>query len=268
MNNKIVLFSVVFPGNQSYLEDFFNSLVNQTYNDFDLLLYNDGLNDINFYIDKYSDKLSISVIQHGTKLAPPKIREFAFKYLLDSDYDIIVFGDSDDYFSTNRLQEILNYSSCYDIVINDLDIVDENSNLIYKKYLSKRLKNEEVITIEHIKHYNFIGLSNSSIKRIKLLDYIIDENLIAVDWYLFSRLLLDGCNAVFTNRTTTSYRQHSSNTVGLIDIDSKKILQGLFVKEKHYELMSMLDEEYDHYYHIFNSLKNKVLNDEDLLKLY
>jgi len=40
--NKVSFLTTVFPMNESYICDFFDSLINQTYKNFDIVVINDG----------------------------------------------------------------------------------------------------------------------------------------------------------------------------------------------------------------------------------
>ena len=41
-NKKIAFLTTIFPMEEEYLKDFFNSLLQQTYKEFDILVVNDG----------------------------------------------------------------------------------------------------------------------------------------------------------------------------------------------------------------------------------
>ena len=58
--------------------------------------------------------------------------------------DIIIFADSDDTFSTNRISETINYFNdpkLLDILINDICICDSDINMIKDSYISERIEN-------------------------------------------------------------------------------------------------------------------------------
>ena len=78
--NELVVVGAVYPGIEGYLDDYFNSLRNQTSTAFDILIANDGLS--NFEVtslagDKCCNQLAVkgsvssnrrSLIQHAIKL--------------------------------------------------------------------------------------------------------------------------------------------------------------------------------------------------------
>lgn len=232
---NIAFLTTIFPMNEQYLYDFFNSLENQTYKYFDVIVVNDGYKDFEKIKTAYNQTLNIIELHYSN--TPAKNREHGINYCIDNGYDILIFGDSDDYFEINRVEKSLELLKEYDVVVNDLSLFDE-SGCYEVKYLSQRLKNLEIVDFEFIKDKNIFGLSNTAIKLDSLQKVLIPTDLIAVDWYLFSMLLMDGKKAVFTNETISYYRQYQQNTVGFKKLDKVSFKQGVKVKNKHYKALN------------------------------
>ena len=209
--NKVAFLTIVFPENEEFLKPFFNSLSAQTFKNFDLVIVNDNFKNLNFYTNLYSN---LNIINVNSSNTPAKNREVGINYCLEKNYDILVFGDSDDYFKDNRIEKLLEFLIKADVVVNDLSLFDDNG--IYEKnYLSNRLKNLDTIDFEFIKDKNIFGMSNTAII-LKGIDKVsFNKEIIAVDWYFFKRILKKGCKAIFTNETESFYRQHKNNTAGL-----------------------------------------------------
>lgn len=235
MKNKIAFLTTIFPINKQYLYDFFDSLKNQTYQNFDLIVVNDEYRDFDSIKMRYNKILNIIELQYSD--TPAKNREYGINYCIDNNYDILIFGDSDDYFENNRVEKSIEFLKKNDIVVNDLSLFDKNG-VYEEKYLSHRLKNLEVIDFEFIKDKNIFGLSNTAIKLNRLQKILISNDLIAVDWYLFSMLLMEGKKAVFTDETVSYYRQYQQNTVGLKKLDKELFNKGIEVKKKHYKALN------------------------------
>jgi len=233
IKNKVAFFTVIFPKNKEYFRVFFNSLVKQTFKNFDVVVLNDDINNFKEIKDTYS---SLSFVELKYSSTPAKNREFGIQYVLENNYDIIIFGDSDDYFEKNRVQVCIDKLKKFNIVINDLTLFDNNCIFI-ENYISNRVKNNSEIDINFIKNKNIFGMSNTAAK-VKILKNIkFKFDMIAVDWYLFSVLLLKGNKAIFTNETKTYYRQHDENTIGIGNISNESILKGIFVKLEHYAML-------------------------------
>jgi glycosyltransferase involved in cell wall biosynthesis len=196
---------------EQFLIDFFDSLSRQTYQFFDVVVVNDGYSDLNALKSKY-DMLNIVELAYSS--TPAKNREHGINYCIENKYDVLVFGDSDDYFSDNRVELLLSALNHNDIIVNDVSLFDDNG--VYEdKYMSNRLKNDSNVGYDFIQNKNIFGLSNTALKTNVLNKVTFDQNLIAVDWCLYKELLKNGCNAVFTNKAITYYRQYKNNTVGL-----------------------------------------------------
>jgi len=223
---KIAFFTTIFPMEERYLFEFLESLEKQSYKQFDLIVVNDGYK--NF--EQIKQKFNLNIIELNYSNTPAKNREYGINYIIKNGYDILILGDSDDYFSNNRVEVILNYLDKNDIVINDLTLF--NNQFMIDNYLSNRLRDGEIIKLDFIKDKNIFGFSNSAIKLDKLKKIEFPKDIIAVDWYFFDMLLKDNYKAIFTNKTTTFYRQYEENLIGLINIDIEKIKK---VKLLHYK---------------------------------
>ena len=208
---NVAFLTTIFPMKEQFLIDFFDSLSRQTYQFFDVVVVNDGYSDLNALKSKY-DMLNIVELAYSS--TPAKNREHGINYCIENKYDVLVFGDSDDYFSDNRVELLLSALNHNDIIVNDVSLFDDNG--VYEdKYMSNRLKNDSNVGYDFIQNKNIFGLSNTALKTNVLNKVTFDQNLIAVDWCLYKELLKNGCNAVFTNKAITYYRQYKNNTVGL-----------------------------------------------------
>ena len=210
--NKVSFLTTVFPMNERYIYDFFDSLINQTYKNFDIIVINDGYEKFDRIKNKYHHNLNIIEVKYSD--TPAKNREYGINYCIDQKYDFLIFGDSDDYFQKNRVKKSLEFLKKTDVVVNDLSLF--NIDGVFKeKYISHRINNLENIDLEFIKDKNIFGMSNTAINLKKLTKVFFDDKIVAVDWYFFKRLLEKGLKAIFTNETITYYRQHEKNTIGL-----------------------------------------------------
>ena len=217
---KIAFLTTIFPMKKQFLFDFFNSLNNQTHDNFDVVVANDGYSNFNEIKLKYG-KLNIVELEYSN--TPAKNREYGINYCIERKYDILIFGDSDDYFSNNRVELSLNILNSNDIVVNDVSLFDDRG--VYETmYMSNRLSNNSKVNYSYIKNKNIFGLSNTALKINILSRVSFDKDLVAVDWYLYKGLLKNGCKAIFTNKAITYYRQYKDNTVGLQAVKGKYYL--------------------------------------------
>jgi len=260
VNKKVAFLTTVFPMKKRYLYDFFDSLNKQTYTKFDVIVVNDGYVGFKELTGKFN---ALNIIELQCSDSPAKNREFGIKYIKRNNYDVLIFGDSDDYFDDNRIQLSVELLANIDIVVNDITLFDDQQGVYLKKYISNRIHDGLEVELDFIKDKNIFGLSNTAINVIILDEFSFDRDLIAVDWYLYSILLLQNRKALFTNKTITYYRQYENNTVGIGVRTIETILKGIWIKEKHYSLLKREDDSYISLYEDNCKLKKKI---EDLLE--
>ncbi len=131
--NKI---SIILPvyNSEKYLEKCLNSVIKQTYENFELIIVNDGSTDKSQHIiNKFSkaDKRikTYRIKNHGQSYA----RNYAFRHVTG---DFITFIDSDDYYSKDFLKQMLNNIIKYNAdvaVCNFYKIINNKRSIYYKK---------------------------------------------------------------------------------------------------------------------------------------
>lgn len=262
---RVAVLGVVFSGIEKFIDEYLASLERQTYKDFDLILINDGFAGL----DEFKAKYSLNIREIRYEETPAKIREFAINYIKHKGYEYIIFTDSDDFFSENRVEKSIELLGYYNIVVNDLTAVSDKGEVLDSLYLSNRLNNRSEINFDFISDKNIFGFSNTALRLECLREEVgFDKDLIAVDWYLFSKLLKNGCNAVFTNEAFTFYRLYEGNVVGLSsDIDKAKVEKGINGKLLHYKSFSKIDNKFRPLYKGFEQLK-KDMADKEYSKEY
>lgn len=258
MKNKVVILGVLYSGIEDYLDDYFSSLENQSFMDYDIWIFNDGLDKklLQRYVNKYN-RLNIYEKNLDVNYTPAQIREIAIREIKDK-YDYLIFTDADDYFSSNRIEKSIRVLEDYDFCYNDMILVDfKGERLSDTTYFANKDNPKIVNSFNQLVNKNFCGLSNTAInlKTINLDFLLIPQNLIAVDWWIFSLLSMKGYKGYFLDNAYTYYRQHETNTVGgLCKMNEKLLLRGVHVKKEHYKLLL------EHYSSKFDSIINKELN--------
>jgi hypothetical protein len=256
--------TVIFDQNIPYFNDFLQSLENQSYLDFTLLLFNDGVNDLRKHLQNYSGHYIIVELNITNSIA--ENRSELLKYLKESHFTYCVFGDSDDFFPKNRVKVNIDYLNAHDIVINDLFLVNENGEPLSENYL--QLKNLQLVNFEDIKRKNCLGLGNTAIRKESLPQNLnFNTDIAAVDWMLYSRMLFEKKTAIFTNDTYIYYRQYPNNSIGLKNITINRLIKGIKIKESHYQ---NLNQDLDCFNQELKEIINlkKYISNKDNLKNY
>jgi hypothetical protein len=238
--HKTCLFTVIYPGCEPYLPRFFESVSDQTRDDFDLLILNDGLENPMQHIPVREKRLTLIPVS-GTIA---KVREEGIRILENSDYETVIFADADDFMSANRVDASILALEEAEIYVNDVSTVDEQGNAMHSMLFSGRLGEEFTIDPSFLTDKNIMGLGNTAVRKDALIPMKIPSDTIAVDWYYFTHLLLSGRSALFKNESVTFYRQHDANTAGLGRITPERFRHALKVQLQHAESLSGFSDVY------------------------
>lgn len=241
--NKLVVVGTVYPGIENYLDDYFKTLVNQSWRKFDILLANDGLR--NFEMPLPVNELGCQVFEVNESISAN--RRSLIKRAIKLGYEKIVFTDCDDSFEANRLEVVERLLDKVEIVVNDLDVTDESGTNIERRYFSPRFNNGAKIDEQSIRTGNIMGLSNTAARTEVFTNSpaLIGGDSIAYDWYLWASVFHAGYRAGFTSDTATRYRVYANNTAGMPQVLTENdVCKGVEVKSQHYKLMSAISPEY------------------------
>ena len=232
---KTAFLSVIYPGVEAYLKEFWDSLEAQTDKDFFVYILCDGIKNPEQF---FSSKTLSVRIQSGNG-TPGALRKQLVQWAVAESSELLVFGDSDDYFAANRVERIKTLSTKHGVIANELVLFGKNIPAPFPM-LGDRFSEGEAIREENLRQYNCLGLSNTAV-RSELAGPVmaqIPEDLIAFDWAFFATLLSHGHEAVFTKSTQTWYRQHSHNIASPISSAEADVARGLTVKAAHYEFLN------------------------------
>ena len=270
--NNTLLIGVIYPKVQKYLADYCESIKSQDMSEFDILILNDG-----FTGGFPLKNKRIAIIDIKNNLTPAEIRMLGIKYAIENDYKYVIFSDTDDYFSSNRISVSINKLENYDFVFNELYLINEKKDVIQKSYYNNNLIKIEYTSYLEIINRNLFGLGNTAVKISRLKDLFIPKEIIAVDWWIFTILLLNKCKGRFIKEAITYYRQHTNNFVGISKKLNKTILQkGIKTKQIHYKNLLIYCEDhkmkettkmYSKKLEEINTL-NKYIQDDSFCKRY
>ena len=156
---------------ESYVEDSINSILNQSYTDFEIILVNDDIEKKKF-VDAFSNlDQRIRVIHNEKNLGAGLSRNRGIK---SAKGKYIAFCDCDDLWKKNKLEIQLNFMKQFNLNFSftSYDIIDENNN-----FISTRKAADNV---------NFNKLRNSC--DIGLSTVILKKNIFDNDKYKFANL--------------------------------------------------------------------------------
>lgn len=256
-NRKIIFGSVVYKSAEKYLKDFFTSLEQQGNELFSILLLNDDIGDADLKSIVSPYALHIECIEYRNR-TPVQLRIELLRQAKLRQADLLILGDCDDYFSHNRVQNIINtYENHLDKAFFYNDLVNTNGERLMPE-LPK-----EVIRFEDIGEYNFLGLSNTAVNIDKLsyefIESLKEYHYYIFDWYFYSRILLLGLSGVKVQNCNTIYRLHENNLAGIAEMSYADIKREIMVKKQLYECL----EKYNFYY----ALKRQQYQDKNQLEI-
>lgn len=132
MTNKLVSVNIVVYNGARFIADAIQSIIDQTYTDFELIIVDDGSTDKTVsIIETFNDK-RIHIIKHKKNLGSLNARITA---LDASNGEYIAILDADDIAMPNRLKiqsEFLKKNTDYGLVGGIAEIIDENGDKINK----------------------------------------------------------------------------------------------------------------------------------------
>jgi len=215
---KELKISIVTPNyNYSiYLNDLFESIINQKYENFEHIIVDDGSSDnsvevIKKYVEKYPNNVKLITQKNSGQTVAIN------RGLKEVTGDIIVWINSDDYFCPGAFKIVANEFSkneLLDIVYGDVNVVDLENNFIYRiRHLnfdfyygvffgfSKVLTSNAVFWRKRVQEE--VGLLNSSLK-------------VNMDGEYFSRLVRNR-KVIHLNKPLACFRQQIVSITGKND---------------------------------------------------
>jgi len=257
-HHKMVIIGVIYPAVEKYLKEYLQSLSMQSSQVFDLLLANDGVENAEECLIGYSGSYTVYNIEGS----PSKIRIELIKKAIQAGYERIIFTDCDDTIANSRVEQTDKLLDHYDIVVNEFNITNEIGVIEQEKYFSNRIRGETIITQKQLLNANMMGLSNTAATD-KVLTTVVKQiesrEIIALDWLLWTKALLNNYKALFTATTVTNYRVYSENIAGLPQpLNRESVIHGVAIKEKHYSRLSKYGDEYRELHNIFYEVNKKI----------
>ena len=218
-------YSIVIPvyNVEKYIGKCLDSLVNQTYSNFEVIIVNDGTKDNSqAIIDKYvkKDKRFKSYIKENGGLSDA--RNYGVKY---ASGDYLIFIDSDDYVNTSYLEninEVLKNDTSIDVLKIKLIQVDEEGKEISKE---KGFGKNGYISFKEILELEFVEPAWSYVYNLKFFKkkkFTYMKGRIHEDYGLTPEILIKAKKIYYLNYYAYYYVQRA-NSIMSSDSYEKKI---------------------------------------------
>ena len=253
-----------------YLKEQLDSILNQTYSDFRLIISDDKSTDkTRSIIEEYAKKDSrIECYFQENNLGVIKNFEFLMKKV-ESDY--FMFSDQDDIWKENKIEKSMEVmeNDKADLVYSDLEVVDKNLNTTFKSYWKlKGLDNK----VKKYNNFSALYLNNfitgcTMLCKKKFIDMILplpNRYKYVLHDYWVALIVSQHGTLSYIKEPLIKYRQHKDNKIGSRkksdEINNFDELRYLFIDVKIEHFTVFVENE-----NKFTSMEMRSLSKEALI---
>lgn len=243
LNKRIAVLIATYNGGK-YIEDLLKSLLNQTFQDFECLIHDDGSGDgtqtiLNQYSRRYPDKFQILEYQ-----PMGRSNKNFYSLMQKADHPYVMFCDQDDvwledkikrsYETIKRLED--KYGADKPIAaFSDLIVVDQELNTIHPSFFQYSDINPDRFSLPQLMTGNIAAgcsmIINRKLNRTASSD---SDNPVMHDWWCMQIASALGYIKRIPSPPMILYRQHADNVVGSAEFKKAR--------------------------NLFHKLQNKILN--------
>lgn len=220
--NQVDILLSTYNGSK-YLRELIDSIINQTYQNWQLIIRDDGSKDDTFkiiqgFIKQFPEKI-IYIDDQYYNLGPNQ----SFSKLMEySNANYIMFCDQDDIWLNNKIELTIKkmlvlegkYSDRPLLVHTDLTVVDKDLKIIFNSFWKYQKLNPECKNLNNIIIQNIVtGCSMMINKKLKELAQPIPTDAIMHDWWI--ALVASIYSGIYEIESPSIlYRQHNENNIG------------------------------------------------------
>lgn len=237
MYPKIQILLATYNG-EKFLREQLDSIVNQEYKSWNLLIHDDGSNDntiliLNEYKNIYPNKISL--------LNDQKIFSSASKnffHLIEHrsrEANLYCLCDQDDIWHESKLKLIIErYNSIDDkapiLIHSDLSLIDSSGKLLEKSHNKLINFKKNLITKDTSLYYNPIPGCAMSINSTLANKISYSKYMVMHDWWILLSAIYENTTILYIKFPLVKYRQHSKNVLGYKKINIFILIIRLFFK--------------------------------------
>ena len=257
-NKKIDVLMATYNG-EKYLAEQLDSIINQTYHNWNLLIRDDNSTDRTLeIIQDYQKKDNRIKLLKDNKGNLGIVKNFE-ELLKNSESEFIMFSDQDDIWIENKLDMYLKMIEKIKnkgfMIHSDAILFDKNkSNILKDTFISKKAINKG---LENVFFNYFVqGATILISKEIKNFILPFPKEAYLHDRYihLISELFFE---RVFINQALIYYRQHDNNQIGAKNT-LKTLLSKRYFDKQDYQLIKAI---YDKYNNLLTTDKKKLIEE-------
>lgn len=246
---KIEILLATYNG-EKYLNEQIDSIINQTYTNWKLLIRDDGSEDRTLEIlkeyEKRDERISILRDNKGNLGFVKNFEEL----LKNSSEEFIMFSDQDDYWLENKIEKYIGVLENLDVeklkkpllIHSNSFVCDEKLNILKKNFVDSKVALQYGGNGFFFAY--FVQGSTTLINR-KLIDLGLPflKSVTLHDRYFHLLVEFFG-NRIFIDESLIKYRQHRNNEIGAKSSIIKKILFKRYFDDSDRDLILDIEEKY------------------------
>lgn len=244
---KIDILLATYNG-EKFVKEQIESILNQTYENFNLIISDDASTDNTLNILEEYEKKDTRIKVFKKEKNEGLIANFEF-LLKNVTSDYFMFSDQDDIWKKDKIEKSINKlkEENSGLVYTDLEIVDEELNVIYPSYWKYKQIYKKIIqynNFEALYLNNFVTGCTILAKSKYIKDILpLPRNSKFVLHDYWTALIISAKDKIsYVEEPTIQYRQHKNNRVGSSrksdQLENFEDLRNLFIKVKieHFEV--------------------------------
>lgn len=246
---KIEILLATYNG-EKYLNEQIDSIINQTYTNWKLLIRDDGSEDRTFEILKEYEKRDERInILRDNKGNLGFVKNFE-ELLKNSSEEFIMFSDQDDYWLENKIEKYIGVLENLDaeklkkplLIHSNSFVCDEKLNILKKNFIDSKVALQYGGNGYFFAY--FVQGSTTLINR-KLINLGLPflRSVTLHDRYFHLLVEFFG-NRIFIDESLIKYRQHRNNEIGAKSSVIKKILFKRYFDDSDRDLILDIEEKY------------------------
>lgn len=269
-HNELVTVFIPIYNSEKYIKETLKSIINQTYDNLEILIIDDGSTDRSLeIINEFKDK-RIKILKNETNKGIPYTRNRGLK---NSNGKYIAIMDSDDISMKDRIEKQVNYLQTHP----NIDLVSSN----IKKFSNNRFENfiyrihsefKKYLNDTQVK-YNMIfsnPIPNTSVmirkETIEKLNLRYDEKFfVAQDYNFWVDMILSNCKLIVMKDVLLEYRTGHMNITKFSSLNKKNIRKEIIfnIKDKmlNYYKIELSDYEKRMFFEFFGEERIEKINE-------
>ena len=220
-NPKVQILLATYNG-EKFLREQLDSIINQEYKSWEILIHDDGSNDntiliLSEYQNNFPNKIKLLIDKKIFFSASKN-----FFHLIENrsrEANLYCLCDQDDIWHKSKLKFIVErYNSKEDkeplLIHSDLSLIDDKGKLLENSHNKLINHQKNLITKNTVLYYNPVPGCALSINSTLADKISYSKFMVMHDWWILLSAIYINTNVVYINYPLVKYRQHSGNVLG------------------------------------------------------